>query len=90
MGLTPTAVVVCARASLGAAVSAKERGLQVQAREAKRFAASTSALHCSTFDLPQAQELVIDFALHLPRANGKHSVKVFKWKIIKIIQKTSF
>ena len=33
-----------------------------------------------SFVLPEAQNLVIDFALHLPRANGKKSVKVFKWK----------
>lgn len=33
-----------------------------------------------SFDLPHAQALVIDYVLHLPRANGKHSQKVFKWK----------
>ena len=33
-----------------------------------------------SFYLPQAQNLVIDYALHLPRANGKKSLKVFKWK----------
>jgi len=33
-----------------------------------------------SFYLPQAQNLVIDYALHLPRANGKKSIKVFKWK----------
>jgi 3-methyladenine DNA glycosylase AlkC len=32
------------------------------------------------FLLPKAQNLVIDYALHLPRANGKKSIKVFKWK----------
>ena len=33
-----------------------------------------------SFLLPEAQNLVIDYALHLPRANGKKSIKVFKWK----------
>jgi 3-methyladenine DNA glycosylase AlkC len=33
-----------------------------------------------SFLLPNAQNLVIDYALHLPRANGKKSIKVFKWK----------
>ena len=33
-----------------------------------------------SFLLLEAQNLVIDYALHLPRANGKKSVKVFKWK----------
>jgi len=33
-----------------------------------------------SFCLPKAQNLVIDYALHLPRANGKKSIKVFKWK----------
>ena len=33
-----------------------------------------------SFLLPKAQNLVIDYALHLPRANGKKSIKVFKWK----------
>ena len=32
------------------------------------------------FFLAQPQSLVIDYALHLPRANGKTSVKVFKWQ----------
>ncbi len=32
------------------------------------------------FSLSEAQRLVIDYALHLPRANGKKSLKVFKWK----------
>ncbi|MBH1970418.1 DNA alkylation repair protein [Moraxellaceae bacterium AER2_44_116] len=33
-----------------------------------------------SFLLLEPQNLVIDYALHLPRANGKKSVKVFKWK----------
>ena len=33
-----------------------------------------------SFLLREPQNLVIDYALHLPRANGKKSVKVFKWK----------
>ncbi len=33
-----------------------------------------------SFLLHEPQNLVIDYALHLPRANGKKSVKVFKWK----------
>lgn len=32
------------------------------------------------FSLPEAHSVVIDYALHLPRANGKTSVKVFKWQ----------
>ncbi|MFO1390734.1 MAG: DNA alkylation repair protein [Agitococcus sp.] len=39
-----------------------------------------------SFDLPQAQALVIDYVLYLPRANGKHSQKVFKWKTAKFSQ----
>ena len=39
-----------------------------------------------SFDLPQAQALVIDYALYLPRANGKHSQKVFKWKTAQFSQ----
>lgn len=33
-----------------------------------------------TFLLLEPQRLVIDYALHLPRANGQKSIKVFKWK----------
>lgn len=33
-----------------------------------------------SFLLLEPQNLVIDYALHLPRANGKKSIKVFKWK----------
>ncbi len=33
-----------------------------------------------SFTLNQPQSLVLDYALHLPRANGKKSRKVFKWK----------
>lgn len=33
-----------------------------------------------SFLLLEPQSLVIDYALHLPRANGKKSIKVFKWK----------
>lgn len=33
-----------------------------------------------SFSLPEAHSVVIDYALHLPRANGKTSVKVFKWQ----------
>jgi 3-methyladenine DNA glycosylase AlkC len=33
-----------------------------------------------SFLLPEPQNLVIDYALHLPRANGKKSIKVFKWR----------
>jgi len=33
-----------------------------------------------SFFLSEPQNLVIDYALHLPRAHGKKSVKVFKWK----------
>ncbi len=39
-----------------------------------------------SFDLPQVQALVIDYALYLPRANGKHSQKVFKWKTAQFSQ----
>lgn len=39
-----------------------------------------------SFNLPHAQALVIDYALYLPRANGKHSQKVFKWKTAKFSQ----
>ncbi|HNL36914.1 MAG TPA: DNA alkylation repair protein [Agitococcus sp.] len=39
-----------------------------------------------SFDLPFAQALVIDYVLYLPRANGKHSQKVFKWKTAKFSQ----
>jgi len=39
-----------------------------------------------SFELPQAQALVIDYALYLPRANGKYSQKVFKWKTAQFSQ----
>lgn len=38
------------------------------------------------FHAPSAQKLVVDYALHLPRANGKQSVKVFKWKSALFVQ----
>jgi hypothetical protein len=31
-----------------------------------------------------AQSLVIDYVLHLRKANGSHSAKVFKWKVLQI------